>query len=85
MKGGTLDGICITPLLVGIRRVDQGIMTCEKKYGQRIWLPIWSFLVQNENLNILVDTGLEDFVTSPDFTSETGMSEPLFMEETLNG
>lgn len=75
----------IAPLLVGIRRVDQGIMTYEKKYGHRIWLPIWSFLVQNESLNILVDTGLEDFVTPPGFSSETGMAEPLFMQAALKG
>jgi len=73
----------VTPLLVGIRRVDQGIMTYQQKYGRRIWLPIWSFLVQGDGLNILVDTGLEDFVTPPDFTAETGLDEPLLMETAL--
>lgn len=73
----------VTPLLVGIRRVDQGIMTYQQKYGRRIWLPIWSFLVQNEGLNVLIDTGLEDFVTPPNFKDETGMAIPLLMEEAL--
>lgn len=73
----------VTPLLVGIRRVDQGIMTYQQKYGRRIWLPIWSFLVQGDGLNILVDTGLEDFVTPPNFTNETGLEEPLLIETAL--
>ena len=74
----------VTPLMVGIRRVDQGIMTYQQRYGRRIWLPIWSFLVQDENLNILVDTGLEDFVTPANFTDETGLAEPLLMEKALD-
>ena len=73
----------ITPLLVGIRRVDQGIMTYQQRYGRRIWLPIWSFLVQGNGLNMLVDTGLEDFVTPANFSEETGLAEPLLMEKAL--
>jgi len=73
----------VIPLLVGIRRVDQGIMTYQQRYGRRIWLPIWSFLVQGGGINLLVDTGLEDFVTPPNFTGETGLAEPLLMEEAL--
>lgn len=73
----------VTPLFVGIRRVDQGIMTYQQKYGRRIWLPIWSFLVQNERLNILIDTGLDDFVTPPKFENETGLATPLLMKEAL--
>ncbi len=74
----------VTPFLVGIRRVDQGIMTYQQKYGRRIWLPIWSFLVRSNGLNILVDTGLEDFVTPLRFTEETGLAEPLLMLEALS-
>ena len=74
----------VTPLLVGIRRVDQGIMTYQQKYGRRIWLPIWSFLVQGNDYNILVDTGLDDFVTPPGFTDETGLAEPILMEDALS-
>lgn len=73
----------VTPLLVGIRRVDQGIMTYQQKYGRRIWLPIWSFLVQGNGHNILVDTGLDDFVAPPGFTVETGLSEPVLMKDAL--
>ncbi len=75
----------ITPLLVGIRRVDQGIMTYQQKYGRRIWLPIWSFLVRGAGLNILIDTGLEDFVTPPEFSAQTGIPEPALMEDALEG
>ncbi|MBI5592924.1 MAG: N-acyl homoserine lactonase family protein [Deltaproteobacteria bacterium] len=74
----------ISALLVGIRRVDQGIMTYQQKYGRRIWLPIWSFLVQGNGHNILVDTGLSDFITPPVFMDETGLPEPLLMEDSLS-
>ena len=72
----------LTPMLVGVRRVDQGIMTYQRGYGRRIWLTMWSFLAQGNGKNILVDTGLDDFVVPPEFTEETGL-EPLFMEEAL--
>lgn len=72
----------ITPLLVGIREVDQGIMTYQRGYGKRIWLPMWSFLLQGEGTTILVDTGLDDFMTPPEFTEETGLV-PMYMDEAL--
>ena len=49
-------------------------MTYQKGYGKRIWLPIWAFLVQGNNHNILVDTGLDEnelFIPAG-FTEETG-------------
>jgi len=70
----------ITPLLTGVRNPDQGIMTYQQGYGTRIWLPIWSFLVQGENRNILVDTGLDEneLIVPAGFTEETGLTpEPI--------
>ncbi|MFW5735602.1 MAG: N-acyl homoserine lactonase family protein [Oceanidesulfovibrio sp.] len=75
----------ITPMLVGVRNVDQGIMTYQQGYGKRIWLPMWSFLLREkggEGRTILVDTGLEDFVNPPEFVEDTGL-EALFMDEAL--
>ena len=72
----------ITPLLVGLRSADQGMMTYQSGYGKPVWLPMWSFLLQSGDLNILVDTGLADFMAPPEFTAETGMT-PLSMEEAL--
>lgn len=74
----------ITPLLTGVRNPDQGIMTYQKGYGKRIWLPIWSFLVQGDGHNILVDTGLdENELFSPaGFTEETGL-EPASIVDCL--
>lgn len=75
----------IRPLLVGVRNVDQGIMTYQRGYGKRIWLPMWSFLLREkggEGRTVLVDTGLEDFMTPPEFTEETGLT-PRYMEEAL--
>ena len=74
----------ITPLLTGVRNPDQGIMTYQKGYGKRIWLPIWSFLVQGNGHNILIDTGLDEneLITPAGFSEETGL-EPLSLAECL--
>ncbi len=75
----------ITPLLVGVRNVDQGIMTYQRGYGKRIWLPMWAFLLRETNGEgriALVDTGLEDFVTPEEFTTETGLTAQ-FLEDAL--
>ena len=74
----------VTPLLVGVRNVDQGIMTYQQGYGQRIWLPMWSFLPRGEGRTVLVDTGLEDFVAPPEFLDETGL-DPKLLPEALAG
>ena len=74
----------ITPLLTGVRNPDQGIMTYQQGYGNRIWLPIWAFLLQGENKNILVDTGLDEneLIIPPGFTEETGLV-PKSIEDCL--
>ena len=76
----------ITPLLTGVRNPDQGIMTYQKGYGTRIWLPIWAFLVRGNGLNILVDTGLDEneLFTPEQFIQETGM-EPASLVDCLAG
>jgi N-acyl homoserine lactone hydrolase len=76
----------ITPLLTGVRNPDQGIMTYQKGYGKRIWLPIWSFLVQGGGHNILVDTGLDEneLITPAGFLEETG-AEPQSIIDCLAG
>lgn len=76
----------ITPLLTGVRNPDQGIMTYQKGYGKRIWLPVWSFLVQGGGHNILVDTGLDEneLITPAGFFEETGM-EPKSIIDCLQG
>ncbi len=56
----------IHPLLVGLNNTDQGIMTYQRGYGQRIWLPIYAFLITGGEKVILVDTGLEEFMLPPD-------------------
>lgn len=65
----------ITPLLTGVRNPDQGIMTYQQGYGKRIWLPVWAFLVANDEHKILVDTGLDEneLFVPPQFTEDTGL------------
>jgi glyoxylase-like metal-dependent hydrolase (beta-lactamase superfamily II) len=56
----------IHPLVVGVNETDQGVMTYLHDYGKRILLPIYVFYIQGGDKNILVDTGLEQFVVSED-------------------
>jgi glyoxylase-like metal-dependent hydrolase (beta-lactamase superfamily II) len=72
----------ITPLLTGVRNPDQGIMTYQQGYGKRIWLPIWSFLLQGGGKNILVDTGLEEneLFIPQGFIEETGLVPESLLE-----
>lgn len=74
----------IRPLLTGVRNPDQGIMTYQQGYGTSIWLPIWSFLLQGQGINILVDTGLDEdeLIIPAGFTEETGLV-PLTIAENL--
>jgi glyoxylase-like metal-dependent hydrolase (beta-lactamase superfamily II) len=60
----------IVPLAVGLNETDQGVMTYLRDYGKRIYLPIYSFLIQGGDQTIVVDTGLEQFVI-PDGAEET--------------
>ena len=52
----------IHPLVVGINETDQGVMTYLRDYGKRIYLPIYVFYLSGGEKNILVDSGLEQFV-----------------------
>lgn len=72
----------ITPLLTGVRNPDQGIMTYQKGYGTSIWLPIWAFLLQGDDRNILVDTGLDEneLMTPAGFSEETGLEPKSILE-----
>ena len=55
----------ILPLAVGINETDQGVMTYLRDYGKRILLPVYAFYLKGGDRNILVDTGLEQFVIPP--------------------
>jgi N-acyl homoserine lactone hydrolase len=59
----------IYPLAVGINETDQGVMTYLRDYGKRIYLPIYAFYLNGGDRNILIDTGLEQFVV-PDGAEE---------------
>lgn len=72
----------IYPLVVGANETDQGVMTYLKDYGKRIWIPIYVFYIKGGDKNILVDTGLEQFVV-PDDLGETYGFEILEFEEAL--
>ena len=72
----------IHPLAVGINETDQGVMTYLREYGKRIYLPIYAFYLEGGEKNILVDTGLEQFVV-PDGAVEHCGFEILEFEDAL--
>jgi glyoxylase-like metal-dependent hydrolase (beta-lactamase superfamily II) len=63
----------IHPLVVGINETDQGIMTYQKGYGKRIYLPIYVFYLEGGGHKILVDTGMEEFMVPAGAEEETGL------------
>ena len=63
----------IHPLVVGVNETDQGVMTYLRDYGKRIYLPIYVFVIKGGDKNILVDTGLEQFVVADDLGEKLGM------------
>lgn len=72
----------IHPMTVGANETDQGIMTYLRGYGKRIWIPIYSFLIRGGDRNILVDTGLEQFVVPEHVGREYGL-EIMEFEQAL--
>lgn len=72
----------IHPMVVGANETDQGIMTYLRGYGKRIWIPIYVFLIKGDGRNILVDTGLEQFVVPDHVSSDYGL-EILEFEDAL--
>jgi glyoxylase-like metal-dependent hydrolase (beta-lactamase superfamily II) len=72
----------IHPLVVGINETDQGILTYLRDYGKRIYLPIYAFYLRGGNRNILVDTGLEEFMVPQGVEERYGL-RVLEFEEAL--
>jgi len=72
----------IHPLAVGINETDQGVMTYLHDYGKRILLPIYVFYIKGGSKNILVDTGLKQFIV-PDGAREKCGFEIFKFEEAL--
>lgn len=62
----------IHPLVVGINETDQGVMTYLRDYGKRIYLPIYVFYLKGGDKNILIDTGLEQFMVPKGAEEECG-------------
>ncbi|MFP5213757.1 MAG: N-acyl homoserine lactonase family protein [Acidobacteriota bacterium] len=70
----------IHPLVVGANETDQGIMTYLRGYGKRIWIPIYVFLLRGGDENILIDTGLDQFVVPEHVGREYGVQIMEFEE-----
>ncbi len=73
----------VIPFVVGANETDQGVMTYLRDYGKRIWIPIYVFYIKGGDKNILVDTGLEQFMV-PDHVGETYGFEVLEFEDALS-
>jgi glyoxylase-like metal-dependent hydrolase (beta-lactamase superfamily II) len=74
----------IHPMVVGINETDQGIMTYLKGYGKRIYLPIYVFYLEGGPEEILVDTGLEQFMVPEGVEEQYGFKVKEF-EAALDG
>lgn len=72
----------IYPLVIGANETDQGIMTYQRGYGKRIWIPIYAFYLDGGDEKILVDTGLEEFMV-PDHVGEQYGLDILEFEQAL--
>jgi N-acyl homoserine lactone hydrolase len=72
----------IYPLVIGANETDQGIMTYQRGYGKRIWIPIYAFYLDGGDEKILVDTGLEEFMV-PNHVGEQYGLDILEFEEAL--
>ncbi len=70
----------IHPLVAGINETDQGIMTYQKGYGKRIYLPIYIFYLEGGREKILVDTGMEEFMVPTGAAEDTGLKIMEFEE-----
>jgi N-acyl homoserine lactone hydrolase len=70
----------IHPLVIGANETDQGIMTYLRGYGKRIWIPVYAFLIKGTEENILIDTGLEQFVVPEHVGQEYGLKIQEFEE-----
>ncbi len=62
----------IHPVAVGINETDQGVMTYLRAYGTRIYLPIYMFIIKGSDKNIIIDTGLEQFMIPEGAEEELG-------------
>jgi N-acyl homoserine lactone hydrolase len=63
----------IYPLVIGANETDQGIMTYQRGYGKRIWIPIYAFYLAGGKEKILVDSGLEEFMVPETVGEEYGL------------
>lgn len=56
-----MEPYTIRPLLTGYQELDKGqYATYGRGYGQIIQVPVFAFLVENENRRFLVDSGMSD-------------------------
>lgn len=72
----------IHPLVIGANETDQGIMTYQRGYGKRIWIPIYAFYLEGGEERMLVDTGLDEYIVAEGIGERYGL-EILDFEEAL--
>ena len=52
----------VHPIVCGLSATDQGIMTYQRHYGERIHIPIYVYYLEGGDKRVLVDSGLEEFM-----------------------
>jgi N-acyl homoserine lactone hydrolase len=72
----------IYPIITGLNATDQGIMTYQRHYGKAIHIPIYVFLLKGGDKNIMIDSGLEDFMV-PEGLEEELKLKTEYLEDGL--
>lgn len=70
----------IHPIVCGLNATDQGIMTYQRHYGERIHIPIYVFYLDGGDKRVLIDTGLEEFMVDEAVADGLGLKVETFSE-----
>lgn len=73
-----MSSYVIHPIVCGLNATDQGIMTYQRHYGERIHIPIYVWVLLGPERPILIDTGLEDFMVDEAAAAELGLTVETF-------
>ncbi len=72
----------VHPIVTGLNATDQGIMTYQRHYGERIHIPIYVYYLEDDagGPRVLIDTGLEDFMVDESTAAELGLTVETFVD-----
>lgn len=72
----------IYPMVVGAKLFDKGMMTYQNDYGRPFVIPIFSWLIEGSDKNVLIDTG--EFIPRSSSEIEQAIGKVYSFEEALS-